>query len=289
MVTIYGEYLFLENFAAGYGLLKLTALLCGRKPSNARIAAGAAMCGAFAFILFINMSGLLNFIAEIAFALVMTFVVFSPSCGRALVRIAAVFYCMSFLAGGSAIAFIYMSGCGGIVSNGIFYIGKGGYMLIMIGAFTGMVIVFVLVKFIRRRISRGTEIVDVSIEIMGGTLKCHGKVDSGNYLRDPLSGKPVSLIERKVAENTWGVIENNKNWENRVRVIPYKSVGCCGGTLTAVRCDSITIDRGEVFGRGKIYLRNAIIGFYEGSFAKKDEEDSYSVLLQPDMLNENAV
>ncbi|MCI8285206.1 MAG: sigma-E processing peptidase SpoIIGA [Firmicutes bacterium] len=289
MVTIYGEYLFLENFAVGYAILRLTGLLCGRKPSYLRITAGAVLCGIFAFILFVNLSKFVSFLIEILFALVLAFIVFRPSGRQALVRLTIVFYCISFLTGGSAIAFIYMSGCAGVVSNGIFYIGKGGYMLIIIGAFIGIAGVFTVVKYVRNRAPRGDEIVGVSIDIMGGILKCQGKVDSGNYLRDPLSGRPVSLIEREVAEKTWGEIENNKNWENRVRVIPYKSVGCEEGTLMAVRCDSITIDKGEVFGRGKIYLRNAIIGFYEGSFSKKEDEEKYSILLQPDVIAEGTM
>lgn len=48
--------------------------------------------------------------------------------------ITAVFYIVSFMTGGAAIAFIFASGCSGAVSNGIFYIGERVYFFMILGA-----------------------------------------------------------------------------------------------------------------------------------------------------------
>lgn len=66
-MDVYGEYLFIENFMAGYGIIRLTALMCGRRPSYARMACGAFLCGMFAFILFVNIPGMVESAAEIFF------------------------------------------------------------------------------------------------------------------------------------------------------------------------------------------------------------------------------
>ena len=123
-MDVYGEYLFIENFAAGYGIIRLTAVMCGRRPSCARVACGAAFCGVFAFILFINIPKIIEFGAGIFFSALLVFIVFSPDHLKNELRITAVFYIVSFMTGGAAIAFIFASGCSGAVSNGIFYIGE---------------------------------------------------------------------------------------------------------------------------------------------------------------------
>ena len=133
-MDVYGEYLFIENFAAGYGIIRLTAVMCGRRPSCARVACGAAFCGVFAFILFINIPKIIEFGAGIFFSALLVFIVFSPDHLKNELRITAVFYIVSFMTGGAAIAFIFASGCSGAVSNGIFYIGERVYFFMILGA-----------------------------------------------------------------------------------------------------------------------------------------------------------
>ena len=56
----------------------------------------------------------------------------------------------------------------------------------------------------------------------------------------------------------------------------------------AVRCDSLTIDRGAVFGHQKIRLQDALIGLYEGDFSPGESEEHFAVLIQPEMLYEGS-
>ena len=112
-MTIYAEYLFAENFIAGLWILRLTALLCGRTPKRWRIAAGAALCGLFSFIILLNLSGIMTLIYELVFVLAVTEVTFGSMGIRLLTKIGAVFYCVSFLLGGSVFALLMMIGAGG--------------------------------------------------------------------------------------------------------------------------------------------------------------------------------
>ena len=59
-MVIYGEYLFVENFIVGGLLLALTGKLTGRIPSWKRLLAGAALCGASSFIIFLPLTGALS-------------------------------------------------------------------------------------------------------------------------------------------------------------------------------------------------------------------------------------
>lgn len=287
-MTIYAEYLFLENFIAGLGILKLTALMCGRYLGKLRLIAGAGMCGIFSFIILLNLSGFMTFFYEILFVLAVMAASFAPVSMKVLIRIGAVFYCISFLLGGSAVAVIWLSGAGGAVNNGFFYIGAGGYLLVLAGGVVGVMMLMSVMKFVKQRSEQAPKTVKLSIDLMGKTLECTGKVDSANFLKDPLSGKPVSLISAKKAEECWGDILKNDMWKNRVRAVPYKSVGCESGVIMAVQCDSLTIDRGDIFGRHKIYMRNVFMGLYDGDFSAGKEEEPFSVLLQPEVMCEGS-
>lgn len=285
-MDVYGEYLFIENFMAGYGIIRLTALMCGRRPSYARMACGSLLCGMFAFILFINIPGIVQSAAEIFFAAMLITIVFSPQRIKNVVRLTAVFYAISFLLGGAAIAFIFASGCNGAVGNGIFYIGSRMYFFMITGMGTAGIMLSRLVDFIKKSSSRGSTIVRVNINIMGKNIECTAKIDTGNYLREPVSGKPVSIIEKSSAERAWGELYRNHMLDNRIRVIPYSSIGEKCGSMIALRCDDLVIDRGTAAsGCRRIFLQNAYIGLYDGKFSSDSDEEKYTLLLQPDMVD----
>jgi stage II sporulation protein GA (sporulation sigma-E factor processing peptidase) len=281
-LDVYGEALFIENFMVGYGIIRLTGIMCGRKPSKPRVAAGAVFCGLFAFILFINIPRTVEMISGILFAVAVVYIVFDPAGLKSTFRLAAVFYMVSFLTGGTVIAVIYASGCRGVVSNGIFYIGRRVYIFMAAGITTAVIMGGSMVKFLRKSAIRSDETVWISIDVMGKKINCRGKIDTANYLKEPLSGKPVSIIEKEVAELAWGELLKNHMLDNRLRVIPYTSLGCSGGNIMALRCDNMVIEREK----GRIYLRNVYVGLYEGSFLGDESEESYSVLLQPELINE---
>lgn len=61
-------------------------------------------------------------------------------------------------------------------------------------------------------------------------------LDTGNLLRDPLTGEPVSLISKDAAEQIRTLLT-----EDTYRVIPYSSVGCRRGILEAYRIPEIIV------------------------------------------------
>ncbi len=287
-MTIYAEYLFAENFIAGLWILRLTALLCGRTPKRWRIAAGAALCGLFSFIILLNLSGIMTLIYELVFVLAVTEVTFGSMGIRLLTKIGAVFYCVSFLLGGSVFALLMMIGAGGTVNNGFIYIGSGGYLLILAGAAAGGGMALWILKYVKRHSSEESSVFQLTIDLMNKKLRCEGKVDSANFLREPVSGKPVSLISAKEAEKCWGDILENESLFSRIRAVPYRSVGCSDGIVMAVRCDSLTIDRGGAFGGNRICIKDVFLGLYDGEFAAEKEDGKFSVLLQPEVVYEGS-
>jgi stage II sporulation protein GA (sporulation sigma-E factor processing peptidase) len=123
-------------------------------------------------------------------------------------------------------------------------------------------------------------------------------IDTGNRLKDPLTGSPVILLEYNAAAvflpeevrrafmafdaGDLGLISEllaNSTWFSRFRVIPYTSVGGGKGLLPGFRADEILIsDRGRNF-----RAENVVVGIHVNKFS---EAGAFSALLHPDVLAE---
>lgn len=280
-MIIYGEYLFLENFIAGYWIIRVTGRLCGRRPPVARCVAGSALCGIFAFVIFADIPHAAGLMADAAFALVIAAAVFRPAGIAAAVRIGAVFFAASFLAGGAAMAFMFAAGECGTVCGGILYIGRSVYIWMAAGAAAGGILGGALCRFVRERAARCTELAEVTAYVAGRRFVCKGKIDTGNYLREPLAGRPVSLAACSLAAEMLAEMTETE-LAARVLAVPYSSVGCSSGLLAALRIDRLTVKYETAAGSRTAETKDAVIGLYEGEFSGGEDEESYRMLLNPE-------
>lgn len=101
-------------------------------------------------------------------------------------------------------------------------------------------------------------------------LLVDGLIDTGNGLREPVSGRPVAVLERDV----W---KKMKRWERpeKYRVIPFHSIGKAGGILEGYEVDHIRIE----YENGSRELERAWVAVYDG---KLSQGDAYQMLLPPE-------
>lgn len=99
----------------------------------------------------------------------------------------------------------------------------------------------------------------VTIKVAGKEAKCKGFWDSGNKLKDPITGRAVVLLEKAVME------------ENKIpipikgfRVIPYNSVGMKNGVLKGFVADELVIMDEEGMQRR---VKKAVVAIYEGTLS----------------------
>lgn len=97
----------------------------------------------------------------------------------------------------------------------------------------------------------GRKLIPVSLEHHGRRASFLALRDTGNTLRDPVSGEPVLIAGPKVAEELLGIRQDQlqdpiKTMEGSkipgLRLIPYHSVGKAGGFLLAVRCEQADVN-----------------------------------------------
>ncbi|NLS45555.1 MAG: sigma-E processing peptidase SpoIIGA [Firmicutes bacterium] len=150
--------------------------------------------------------------------------------------------------------------------------------------------------FVRRRFQEWLFYVPIEIYFGDIHFEVNALIDTGNRLKDPLTGSPVVLLEYNTAAKflpeevkrafmafdagDLGLISElleNSTWLPRFRVIPFVSIGEEKGLLPGFRADKILIlDKVRDFS-----AKNVVIGIH---ISKLSEEGTFSALLHPDVL-----
>lgn len=242
METIYIDSLFLLNLVIDYLLLRCSASVCALKIKRKRYFAAALVGAAFSVAVYIPALAFLTSGAiKLSVAGLMALIAYGSE--KSLVRCLLTFLLISAAFGG----FIY---CITLM---------GGYpafdMRTLILSFSLCYVLMWLV--FRFRASHGErQLVTVELTFLEKTACFSVMTDTGNDLRDPISGEKVMVVcPHALAPIFDGFGELNfddpvrlsEQWnaipelKGKLRLIPYRSVGE-SGMLSAFRADEIVID-----------------------------------------------
>lgn len=124
----------------------------------------------------------------------------------------------------------------------------------------------------RRHIVKKQTIYNVEVELLGRRMTLKALLDTGNGLREPISGRPVSIMEREVYDTLC-----HQTIQERYRVIPYHSIGKEHGILQGTEVDELIIWR-----ENEPYVqKKAVIALYEGKLSRNG---SYQMILHTGLL-----
>lgn len=133
---------------------------------------------------------------------------------------------------------------GGVALN----LGRGGFFQLVLAA--GLVWGLCRVAF--GQTVGGRQYVPVEIARDGKRVRLTALVDSGNTLRDPITGESVLVIGREAAQKLTGLTSQQlcsplETLAERsipgLRLIPYRSVGQSGGMLLAMRFADVMVGK----------------------------------------------
>lgn len=294
-MTVYVDVVFMENLFMNYIILFATAVINKVEIKLIRILISSILGSIYAIVSYTNiLSNSTGLIIKILLSVAMVYIAFYPDSLKRFMKQLLIFYLATFTFGGVAFALLYFIRPGEIlIENGI-YIGTYPIKIALLGGIVGFVIITIAFNIIKGKISKKDMFCDISIYINSKRKEMRAMIDTGNLLKDPITGMPVIIVEKEeirsllpveILENLNkiinGEIENIKNIEqfiNRFRVIPFNSLGKQNGLLLGIKADKIIIDYGE----NKIQNENIILGIYEKKLCKND---SYKALLGLDLLD----
>lgn len=227
-MQVYMDLVLLLNFGVDWLLILGTNRLCGYPlhPGRAAMAAGVGS-GYAALCLIPGFQFLGGFFWRMVSLVLMALIAFG--CNGGTLRRGTLFVLLSMALGGVAL---------GIGSDSF------GAVIACAAAVAAMCIVGF------RGRAGGKPWVDVRILYRGHERKLRALQDTGNSLRDPISGRKVLVVSGDIAREMLGLsvseLSNPVETMERsgiegLRLIPYKAVGQPGGMLLAIKPDELYI------------------------------------------------
>ena len=111
---------------------------------------------------------------------------------------------------------------------------------------------------------------EVELHFGGEICRVKGLMDTGNGLMDPVSGSPVSVLDKRTANKLLG--NETKNF----RYISYRTIGKEHGLMPVVRIDGI-----RVCGEKECWIERPLIGISEKEIGSEEE---YEMILNPNLF-----
>ncbi len=242
-MVIYGEYLFLENFLTGLVITYFTGRIAGLAVGRLRLLLCGLLCGAFAFSMFAAMPGAVTGAAKLLFAFGAAAAAFGWKGLRQTALLAGLFMIVTVFYGGTTVALLSFFGWQGIADGAGVYLPGATYLTVSAAAVCGLLILRLAVDLIRTKRQAGRTVTEVSVSMGGRRWQLTGFIDSGNLLREPLTGRPVALVGKALMEE---MLAGAADADVRYAAVPYRAVGTERGLLDGWRADYIELENGQV-------------------------------------------
>ena len=299
-MTIYLDIVLIENLCMNYIILFATAYLLKIKANHVRLILSAILGGIYSIQAYIGIMKIYsNFVFKIVLSILMVYIAYKPIKVKYLAKQIVFFYLVSFVFGGCAFALLYIIKPQEILIRNGMLIGTYPLKVAILGGLLGFTITSIAFKFVKNKLSRKDIYCEISINFNEKVIITKALVDTGNMLKEPITGAPVIIVEKeilqeilpeKILNNIQRIIggdvpkeiyeDENLEYVKKFRVIPFSSIGKENGMLLGVKADKVEIQQED----DKKIINNVIVGIYEKKLSKKDK---YFALIGLDLLEES--
>lgn len=235
-MTIYLDVLIVTNLFITYILLCSCDLLLQKKGSRKRRIAAAVLGGFSSLVILLPpLPGPVLLLQKLVISVVIAMTAFGLRPGKLLLKRTAAFYLVSFLyAGGMSALWLFVTPAGMQYRNGVAYFHVSAVVLVL--STVAVYLILTLLSRLFRRTPRQEQTVSVRLECDGRETLLTAFVDTGNQLRDVMSGIPVAVCELGalrgfVPEEVFAALSDGRlerveaaPWQRRLRMIPAGSV-----------------------------------------------------------------
>jgi len=285
---VYADITFFLNFIMDFLILWVTARLTGVPIAYFRIGIAALLGGVYAVgYLFPELSAAYSLPMKILFSVFMVVIAVWPRTWPDLKKSLLLFYGLNFLVAGASIGFSYLvQSSYRVVYSRWWWLLAGVSCVLFIGVFGK--------NWLTQRLV--PRLLKFPVQLTFDRNRCSGQgfVDTGNGLRDPLTNRPVIIAEYQLLKDCLPsdfqrALEDSQtqeemldklsqsSWANRLRLIPFTSIGKKNGLMVGIRADEIKV----ALGKQDIEHSNMVIGIYPD---KLSSEERYQLLIPCEVL-----
>ncbi|MBO5478516.1 MAG: sigma-E processing peptidase SpoIIGA [Clostridia bacterium] len=243
-MTIYLDVILLENLCMNYIILFATGLIHRVKIKNWRILISSLIGAIYATLSFAPILEVYsNFVFKVLLSVVMIYIAFRPSNAKLLFKELIIFYLVSFAFGGCAFALLYFIKPEDILARNGVLTGTYPIKIALLGGIIGFVIVNIAFKVVKGKLSKKDMFCEVTIFIKENKKTIKAFIDTGNLLKDPISGMPVVVVEaleleeiipKEIILHLNEILEGKDTdilmklpieYMSKFRIIPFSSLG----------------------------------------------------------------
>ncbi len=286
---VYADITFLINFTMDFIIIWAAARLTGVQIAYFRITLAALLGGIYAVgYLLPNLSHWYSLPFKLLFSGIMVLIGIYPRNWDEFKKSLIYFYTINFAVAGATIGITYLvkNSSESVSLSYLWLLGGVGFAL-FIGGYGQKLLVNRLLPHLLK----------YKVQLIFGQQNCSGQgfLDTGNGLRDPLTNRPVVVAEYRLVKECFPAdfrlaMESScsqeemldalsrSSWANRLRLIPFTSIGKSNGLLIGVRADEIKV----ALGKKDIHYRNMVVGIYQDRLSA---EDNYQLLIPSEILN----
>ena len=293
-MTVYLDIVFLENVCMNYIIIYATVLLLKLNNKPLRILLGSVIGAIYAVLSVTKVFEIYNTIfLKILISAIIIYVSVDTKSFKSLLKALLVFYIVSFTFGGVALALLYFIKPENILMKNGVYIGTYPIKIVLFAGIVGFILISIVYSIIKNRYKK-KKICEVEISIEGKKKLVKALIDSGNFLKEPITGVPVIVVETtylfqlvpdEILKNIDNIIVGNTDvlnvndiedeekraeiskFLNKFRVIPFNSLGKENGLLLGIKADYLKVIENGEYEHEKI--ENIIIGMYNKKLSKE--------------------
>lgn len=285
-MTIYIDIVIIENLILNYIILYTVGLISKTKIRYLRIIIASFIGAIYAIIEYISNSNIYSSILlKTVLSIIIIFISFNPQNWKEMLKKLILFYLTTFTFGGIATYLIYVLKPQNIIIRNGLYVGTYILKVLFIGAILGTGIITMAFKVVKKRITKKDLFCRVKISLNKKTIILKTMIDTGNMLKDPLTGNPVIIVEhtklydlipKEILNNLesilggdWQKVSDDirEQYISKLKIIPFKSLGKENGMLLGIKAECIEILDNEIENKKE----NVIVGIYEKTLTKRDE------------------
>ena len=295
-MTIYIDVVLIENLIMNYIILFATAVVLKLKVKHIRLIIGSFVGAVYTIISYISELKIYsNFFLKLILSLVIIYIAFNPKTIKQLLKNTLIFYLTSFVFGGAAFALIYVVKPQEILKNNGLVLNSNSLKVIGISAIIAFVIIIIGFKIVKNKISARDIYCNVEIELNNKIIETKAMIDTGNFLKEPITNTPVIVVEHTllydcipkeilnhiedILGGDFSEIPDNikEKYISKLKVIPFSSLGKQNGMLLGIKPEKVIIKKEDEEKENV----DVIIGIYNKSLTKRGE---YRALLGMDQI-----
>ncbi len=301
-MVFYLDLILLLNLVIDYFILVATAKFLHLGYKKWRLMIASIFGAVYTLIFFIPKLSVFHlFISKFLLSIIMVIIAYGFIHLYHFIRSLATFYLVSFITGGGVLAIQYLFNIQHDVINGVYISHTSSptmVLFIIVIAFFGIWF-FADKTFLslNRRKNVADQIVKVEIIINNDSYHCKGLIDTGNQLFDPISRKPVIIVEADdipflpaIIKSAYSNQQFNLDlfqviskeidliWQSRMQIIPFKGITKGMQFILALRPDKVVIETstGEESTSTKV-----LVGLDYGHLSN---DKAYQAIIHPELL-----